>query len=368
MTDDVFQAIGEVSVALPLELARRHRSDRTADVFHVQTRGDAPGLPGGSICIVSGLARSGLVRDVRAAAESGDAAAVAKVLEANERELRRRAHGDAKHRRHATVTEAIAAIPAITQVSYRGKLVAEGMPAFEEFPAVRVLVPYAGGELDPEAFAAHTYRLGKHRGVEVETVVIVRDPELSALEKKVLERLPREVNQLALGRGDLVANLGLAAAALVFVAVVVGGVLLAEYAQRQMQQERERQEREMERQIAGDQGQQQDQGVQQADQAPAQQADQGQQQQQQDQGQQQQQQDQGQQDQGQQDQGQQDQGQQDQGQGDQGQGDDHNNGGRLGRWLDLEKLAVELETLDTASAVTELVELRTSLMQAGQIR
>ncbi|MGV8908147.1 MAG: hypothetical protein ACOH1Y_04135 [Propionicimonas sp.] len=321
---DALSAIGEVAVALPVELARRTRTDRPTDVYYVSSDEAVPGLPGGSICVISGLAGSGFVDKVREAAKTGDAASVVQLLNSVEEELRTR-RPLRQRRRRRDISAAIAGIPAITQVSYRGKLVAEAIPATEELPALRVLVPFAGGSLDLEAFTASTYRLREHAKTAVDTIVVVREPELSTLERKVLERLPAEINQMAIGRGDLVANLGLAAAGLIFVAVVVGGVLLAEYAQRQMQQDRQAQQQQMERDVAGaDQQQAQDQG----DQAQA------------------------------------------QDQGDQAAGDDdnHNNGGRLGQWYDLDKLAVLLEQLDTAAAVTELVELRTALMQAGQVR
>jgi hypothetical protein len=43
-------------------------------------------------------------------------------------------------------------------------------------------------------------RVGAHR--DVETLVVVRNPELSTLEKEVLERLPQEPGQFVVGRDD----------------------------------------------------------------------------------------------------------------------------------------------------------------------
>jgi hypothetical protein len=105
----------------------------------------------------------------------------------------------------------MAALPAITQVSYRGKLIAEGLIVHGELEAMRVLIPYAGGTLDPEGFTASTYVVRGAEGPTVDTLVIVREPALTPLEQKVLRQLPRELSQLSLGRGDLASAPGIVA-------------------------------------------------------------------------------------------------------------------------------------------------------------
>jgi hypothetical protein len=323
--DDALKAMGEALVALPSELAGRQRHDREPEVFHVRARGSAPGLPGGSICVVSGEAKSRLVHDVRAAAAKHDAAGVAKLLEAHEDHLLRRGRQVGRSVKRPPAADAIRTIPAITRVAYRGKPVAEGLIVHPDLDAMRVIVPYAGGELDAKQFVASTYVPWGHKLPELETLVVVREPELSPLERKVLEKLPRELGQLAVGGGDNVANWGLAAAGLVFIVVVVAGVLLGEKAGKQVRQQQE-----------------------QANQQVQQQMDQGQAQQ------------------DQQDQGQQDQQDQDAGEQDQGQQDD--NGGRIAQFIDDVTLQARIEGLNAGAAVTTLVELRSTLMQAGRMR
>jgi hypothetical protein len=172
---DPLSRFGEALAALPVELASRRRHDRPAEIYHVKSERDAPGLPGGSICVVSGKTGARFVEEVREAARKGDAAAVAEVLHAHEGHLHRRAREASERSVHEPTGEALAKIPAITELSYRGKPVAEGMIVHPELDAMRVLVPYAGGRLDSSGFVASTYAHGKHVPA-VDTVVVVREP------------------------------------------------------------------------------------------------------------------------------------------------------------------------------------------------
>jgi hypothetical protein len=326
MQNDSLSRFGEALVALPVELASRRRYDHTPEVNYVRSSHDAPGLPGGSICVVSGITGTPLLEQVRAHARKGDASAVAKLLSEHDVALSKRVIESREERREQELPtgEVLTKIPSITEVRYRGKSVAEGMITHPEMKAMRVLIPYAGGRLDPEGFVASTYVHGE-RASEVDTIVIVREPELSAIEQKVLDRLPEEVNQIVLGDPGSVANWGLLAAGLVFAFVYFVGPKVAEYAKEQMQQKEREHQREMERQIEGNQQQEQ------------QQEQQGEQQQEQ------------------------------QGQGEQQQ-EKNANSGSLSWFVDEVELAGELEDLAAGAAVQTLVQLRTSLMMQGQLR
>jgi hypothetical protein len=332
MQNESLSRFGEALVALPVELASRRRHDHTPEVSYVRSSHDAPGLPGGSICVVSGARGAPLLEEVRAEARKGDASAVAKILEAHEATLGKRARESLEERREEQLStgEALTKIPSITEVRYRGKAVAEGMITHPEMKAMRTLIPYAGGRLDPEGFVASTYVHGE-RAPEVDTIVIVREPELSAIEQKVLDRLPEEVNQIVLGDPGSVANWGLLAAGLVFAFVYFVGPKVAEYAKEQMQQKEREHQREMERQIEGQNQQEQQQ----------QQEQQGEQQQEQQ--------------------------QEQQGQGEQQQ-EKNANSGSLSWFVDEAELVGELEDLAAGAAVQTLVQLRTSLMMQGQLR
>lgn len=326
MQNDSLNRFGEALVALPVELASRRRHDHAPEVNYVSSSHDAPGLPGGSICVVSGARDAPLLEEIRAEARKGDASAVAKILQAHEAALGKRVGEllEERHEEQLPTGEALTKIPSITEVRYRGKSVAEGMITHPEMKAMHTLIPYAGGRLDPEGFVASTYVHGE-RAPEVETIVIVREPELSPIEQKVLDRLPEEVNQIVLGDPGSVANWGLLAAGLVFAFVYFVGPKVAEYAKEQMQQKEREHQREMERQIEGNQQQEQ------------QQEQQGEQQQEQ------------------------------QGQGEQQQ-EKNANSGSLSWFVDEVELAGELEDLAAGAAVQTLVQLRTSLMMQGQLR
>ncbi len=333
MQNDAMSRFGEALVALPVELASRRRHDKAVEVHYVKSSHDAPGLPGGSICVVSGAAEAPFVEEVRAAGRSGDAVAVAKILGAHEEQLRKRALdvSEAAAQEKCSAGEALTSIPAITEVRYRGKPVAEGMIVHPDLQAMRVLVPYAGGRLESDGFVASTYVHGQ-RDPNVHTVVIVREPELTPIEQKVLDRLPQEVNQIVIGDPGSVENWGLAAAGLVFVVVVVAGVLLADYAQKQMQQKERENQKQMEKQMEQGQEQQKEQ-----------QGEQQQEQQQERQG---------------------------EGQGEQQQ-EKNANSGSLSQFVDeadFSALTAELEGVTAGAAVQTLVQLRTNLMLQGQLR
>lgn len=337
MQNDPLSRFGEALVALPVELASRRRHDHPVEVHYVKTSHDAPGLPGGSICVVSGAPEAPLVREVRTAGGSGDASAVAKILRAHEEHLRKQALevSEIHAEKQLPTGEALASIPAITEVSYRGKPVAEGMIVHPELQAMRVLVPFAGGRLEHDSFVASTYVHGGE-APDVHTVVIVREPELTPIEQKVLDRLPQEINQVVIGDPGSVENWGLLAAGAVFVVVVVAGVLLAEYAKEQIQKKEQENQKQLEKQIEQQQEQQHE----------------GQQEQQQEH-----------QNEGQQEH--QNEGQQE------GQQEHQANSGSLSWFVDeaaFASLASQLEEVAAGAAVQTLVELRTSLMIQGQLR
>jgi hypothetical protein len=220
MNGEARDRFGDALVALPAELAVRERSDGAVEVRYVEAGGDdAPGLPGGVICVVSGEPGDPLLDEVREAAGEGDAAAVSKALEGYEERLKRAGEKVARAVAAGSVAKAVASLPAITELRYRGKPVVEAMIVHPEMRSMRALVPYAGGTLDPAAFVASTY---VRRGVaaEVETVVVVREPELTPFERKVVDRLPEEVDQLALGAPGGIASLSLAGGGLALAAGV----------------------------------------------------------------------------------------------------------------------------------------------------
>ncbi len=384
MADDqiVKAAMNEAILAYRGEVVRRRRVEVPIAVFEAKTNDIAPDFPGGSMIVTSGLAKAPFMQAMRSAAQQGDARAIGALL------LKHRSAVESAGRNRGistptNITERIGGVSVLSEISYRGKALADGLPVIRELPATAVLLPFAGGPLDEKSFvASHFVTLAAPATTDLDTVIIYRQPQLTPLEKRILEMLPNENIATSVGSVDQVANWGLVAAAVVFVAAVVVGVYFAQQATKELQQNQQDQ------QAAVDNvGQDQQQADQQQGQADLQQAgqqqgqgdqQQGQGDQQQGQGDQQQgqgdqQQGQGDQQQGQGDQ-QQGQGDQQQGQGDQqqGQGDQQvaqeNNGGSIIGWIDQVQNQVLLEGLNASAAVATLVQVRTQMMRQGAIR
>src|SRR5205085_168102 len=112
-----------------------------------------------------------------------------------------------------------AEIPLLARVTYRGRVLADGMVVGESHGMSLARIPWAGGRLDPDGFRTDLFRTRDSRQ-RAETVVITREPQLSDIERKVLESLSEDLSQETLGRAGNVANWGLIAAAAVFVFVV----------------------------------------------------------------------------------------------------------------------------------------------------
>ncbi len=193
--NDRSPSVGTVLAALPVELARRERHDHAPEVLFLGSEGRAAGRPGGSVCVLSAYERSELVRRARKAAGSGDATTLGRIFEARTDGLL-----GLGHRRAAEPDPTCmpGSTPAIIRVSYRGTPIAQGI-LHEELDGLRVLLPCAGGALDPEGFAASTYVPPGAAAPAVATLVIVREPKLSDFERRALDRLPREMSQMALG-------------------------------------------------------------------------------------------------------------------------------------------------------------------------
>jgi hypothetical protein len=194
MADDM-KLLEDSLAGIAEEVASRTRLDQTPELLVVESGEDLPGLPGGSVCVVSGKREAALVRDAGDAARRGDAASLARALEMFDSDLRAAADEDRKAAEQRPPGEAFAALPTITGVSYRDKPLVEGLFVHPDVEAMYVTVPFAGGELEAEAFTASTY-VRDENAPPVQTLVIVRQPELTPLEQKALERLPVEFDQV----------------------------------------------------------------------------------------------------------------------------------------------------------------------------
>lgn len=78
--------------------------------------------------------------------------------------------------------------PVFAELRYEGKVLAPVLAAPEDNPLGGLLLPYAGGTLNIEAFAYEEY-LANPECPGLEVVVIAREPPLSDLERTVVEKV-----------------------------------------------------------------------------------------------------------------------------------------------------------------------------------
>jgi len=180
-------------IALTTERSRRSRCDRAAPVYFARGSRGTPELFQRSICILSGRLDAPLVVDILSAVKSGDASAVADILQA---------HGTAgqmsPYRAGARHTSDVHRSPVLVDVSYCGTRVVESIVVDSSVGATAVLVPYAGGTVDPQAFVASTYA-DTPVSEDFATVVIVPETDLGILERTALHQIPRKISALTIG-------------------------------------------------------------------------------------------------------------------------------------------------------------------------
>jgi hypothetical protein len=82
---------------------------------------------------------------------------------------------------------------ALTQISYGGRVIVDGLLVHGGLDALVALVPYAGGALNDEAFKARSWAPRRVGAPPVQTIVICRPPRLTQLEQRVLASLPDDV-------------------------------------------------------------------------------------------------------------------------------------------------------------------------------
>lgn len=182
--------------ALTKERSRRSRCDRAAPVYFARGSRDTPELFQRSICILSGRLDAPLVVDILSAVKSGDASAVAEILQA---------YGTARqwspYRAASRHTIDVHRLPVFIDVSYCGTPVVESIVVDSSVGATAVLVPHAGGTVDSQAFVASTYA-DTPVSEDIATFVIVPETDLGILERTALHQIPRKISALTIGGGD----------------------------------------------------------------------------------------------------------------------------------------------------------------------
>jgi hypothetical protein len=176
----------------PADLAGRERHDHALDVLLLGSEDGSPGLPSGSITVLAGYEGSEFMGEACAAARSGDSARLGRTLDARSERRRELDRGVTPEVDRTSILDSA---HAIVQVSFHGTAIAEGVILDEE---LWVVLPFAGGSLDPAGFAASAYVAPAAASPAVSMVVVVRQPELTDLERRVFERLPREMSEMGI--------------------------------------------------------------------------------------------------------------------------------------------------------------------------
>jgi hypothetical protein len=242
-------AFSQVAEAYQGLMDRRRLEQHPVKMFSVATDGQAPAMPGGSVLFVTADPGATDYRRVVEAAKTGDAARVSDAVAAVERSLGALDRGQLV----IPVSPLLqpAKIPLLARVKFRGRVVADGMVVGDGHKMSLTRIPWTGARLDPDGFRADYFHWDGAQQL-AETVVITREPQLSAVERRVLEILPPGLLQEGLGEPGLVENWSLAAAGAVYVSSVVAGDYLARWAlQQQQQQDQPRQDRQQQGESGG---------------------------------------------------------------------------------------------------------------------
>jgi hypothetical protein len=221
--------MGGVFLAYRAEIVERRRTEVPVQVFEVRAETDAPGLPGGSIVIASGRRDAPLMRALRAAGDSGDAAAAAQQIRGFWPPRAQSRRPESQLPPTGEIISRVADLPVLTEIAYHGKTLVEGLACTPDLEAMAAVVPFAGGRLNQDDFAAiHYTPADQPRPTDLETVILVRQPRLTELEQELLDLLPDADSDAAIGSADLAVVPGPVAEA-VAVAVFVVAEIYAVY-------------------------------------------------------------------------------------------------------------------------------------------
>jgi hypothetical protein len=213
-------------------IAERSRIDVHVPPFEVDADGEAPGMPPGTMIVAFGRTEGSFIPAMRRAATSGDARTVGAVL------LDRGFLSPTGQDSPRMPDPSRAAAYAVTcEMSYKGRVVVDGLRVDDGIDGSAVTLPFTGGEFDPNGFISSQHHSPSRasRPIDAETIVVFRQPTLSRFEQKVSEQLPNEeIGAFDPARGE--GWFPAVAAIAVFAGGVVAGVYLAKYVARKLRE------------------------------------------------------------------------------------------------------------------------------------
>jgi hypothetical protein len=160
--EQIQTAFAIVAEAYQGEIDRRHLEQHPVKVFSVATDAKSPALPGGSALILTANPKDDTFRAIVEAAASGDAAKVSEALTAFENTLAKQSTSNLMI--PADPIAQLSKIPLLAQVAYRGRVLADGMVVGNGHAMSLAIIPWAGGQLDPDGFHVnYFYRVGEHQ-------------------------------------------------------------------------------------------------------------------------------------------------------------------------------------------------------------
>ena len=171
------------------EVHRRRSVETPVEVFTVTSDGPAGPMIGGTIAVVSGLRDAPLIERARRLAAAEDLRGLGALLQ----QWRDEPGAVARVGDEDSAT-------ALTQISYGGRVIVDGLLVHGGLDALVALLPYAGGALNDEAFKARSWAPRRAGTPPVHTIVICRPPRLTQLEQRVLASLPDDVEAAVIGR------------------------------------------------------------------------------------------------------------------------------------------------------------------------
>ncbi len=216
-------AIEQAELSYRDEIAGRRRVDISPVVGEVKASGRVPGLPGGGMIIACGHRQSALIQAMLQAAKSGDAAVAGSAFTAYLK-VQPKSRKLPPAPSLAKVKAAVKKVPVFADVTYAGKLLAEGMVVTGKSPATATVLPFAGGRVQPDRFVGGLYGLSPAAAADITAVIVYRAPALTALEEKVVAAVPGDDFNQLVGGSERAASENLAAVA---IAIAIGDISMA---------------------------------------------------------------------------------------------------------------------------------------------
>jgi hypothetical protein len=181
---DLRAAIGSSLLDYASEVGKRRRRRQKMEVFELEAAVEieAP-VPRGSMLAVIGSDQSPELTELRAATQARDHEALDRALALLGRPSQ-----------EAPSVGALAAVPVLSELDYRGKTIAMGLGVIGLTDVATASFAFAGGGFDPAGFSATHLATpeGQSLSESLRSVLIVRQPELSPVEQALLDRLPDE--------------------------------------------------------------------------------------------------------------------------------------------------------------------------------